>query len=229
MGHLRSLGLKPAVEQVERRRLLSAITDILAAQSQPYHPTNPSVATQSQSASAIPPLVNPGVAPPIAPGPGNPTPRELAREKFHAYFSGPYNVGPPRFTSQSKIFFYRGLGGSTQFLHGDFQMQIDIPKETGSPIVGAIYLQDRNLNSSGALGLDLTIDPSSFDRLGRPTQATFTQDPNIYSGVDFVDTASGSLTIRYSGNTATVKLNGLLYVSGLTDPLRNMDLQARGG
>ena len=81
----------------------------------------------------------------------------------------------------------------------------------------------------GAVGFDLTFDPQSLDRFGRPTRGTFTQDPNIYSGVDFVDTASGTVTIHYTKGAATVTFQGLLYVSGITDPLRNMDLQARGG
>jgi hypothetical protein len=108
-------------------------------------------------------------------------------------------------------------------------MAIPMPNDPSAPILGALYMQDRNINSGGAVAFDLTIDPTSLDRFGRPTRATFVNDPNIYSGVDYVDAASGSVTIRYTGTAATVVLNGLLYSSGITSPLRNMDLQARGG
>ena len=103
------------------------------------------------------------------------------------------------------------------------------PAATGGPIIGNAYLQDRNINSSGQLGLDITFDPNSLNAQGLPTKGTFINDPNIYSGLDFVFTAGGNVTITYSKNQATVRFQGLLYNSGITNPLRNMDLQARGG
>lgn len=219
--------LIPAVEGVERRELLSAIIDILATQGQQvYHPSH---LTGSTSAQATGSIVNPNFPPPSGPGLGAPTPRELAREQFKGYFSGPAYAAPPRFTSQSEVLFYRGLGGTTQFLHGDYQMIINMPKDLTTPIVGLAYLQDRNINSAGALGLDLTFDSSSLDSRGRPTRGTFTADPNIYSGLDYAFSANGTATIKYGRGTATVRFQGLLYNSGITDPLRNMDLQARGG
>lgn len=222
-------GLKPAVERFERRALLSAITDITASSARPLS------VNQLAAATNVPSLTNHnGVLPIIAPGPGNLTPHELARERFKAYFSGPFYSAPPRFTTQTKFLLYRGIGGSSQFLHGDYQMAIAFvpsnPAATGGPpIIGNAYLQDRNINSGGQVGFDLTFDPNSLNAQGLPTKGTFTQDPNIYSGVDFVDTASGTVTISYSRNVATVRFQGLLYNSGITDPLRNMDLQARGG
>ncbi len=104
-----------------------------------------------------------------------------------------------------------------------------VPSDTTDPIPGNAYLQDRNINSSGQIGLDLSFDPNSLNAQGLPTKGTFTEDPNIYSGIDFVATAAGTVTITYSKNQATVRFQGLLYNSGITDPLRNMDLQARGG
>lgn len=238
MGRRQSRGLKPAVERFERRELLSAITDILITRAQPIHVRRSAGTSQLQvnqangsgGATSVPSLVNPnGVPPLIGPGPGNLTPHELARERFKAYFSGPFSSAPRRFTSQAKFFLFRGIGGSNQFRHGDYQMAIAIPTDPTASIIGNAYLQDRNINSSGQVGFDLTFDPQSLDRFGRPTRGTFTQDPNIYSGVYFVDTASGTVTIRYAKGAATVTFQGLVYNSGITDPLRNMDLQARGG
>jgi hypothetical protein len=168
-------------------------------------------------------------APPILPGAGQPTPAELARERFRAYFNGPFYAGPGRFTDQSKILYFRGVGGSTQFLHGDFQMALVFPSDPSATITGAAYMQDKNINSGGALGLDLTIDPTSLDRRGRPTRATFASDPNIYSGVDYFDSSTGTVRIGYHGGAATVIFDGLLYTSQITNPIRNQDLQSRGG
>jgi hypothetical protein len=171
----------------------------------------------------------PGLVPPLGPGTGQPLPNELARERFHASFSGPFYVGPPRFTDQSKILYVRGLGGSNQFLHGDFQMGIVFPADPTAPITGVIYMQDKNMNGGASLAFDLTFDPKSLDRLGRPTLATFVNDPNVYSGTYFVQTASGTLRIGYHGKAATVIIDGRVYTGGLTNVLRNQDLTARGG
>jgi hypothetical protein len=229
MTRQQELGRKPSVERVEARALLSAITDLMVTAPQPLHLAQHPATSSTPIAQAGFPLMNPNnLFGPLAPT-GIPTARELARQRFSANFSGPFYKAPPRFTSQSNLFFYRGLGGSTQFLHGDYQMMIAMPADPTKPILGAAYLQDRNINSGGAMGLDLTFDPTSLDKFGRPTEGTFTQDPNIYSGVDFTFTASGTVTIHYFGTSATVIFKGLLYTNGITDPLRNMDLQARGG
>jgi hypothetical protein len=230
MAHPRNRRLIPAVEPFESRELLSGIISVLATQGQPvYHPRRMAGGASIETSQVTGSLVSPLFPPPIGPGPGDPTPRELAREQFKAYFSGPAYAAPPRFTSQSEVLFYRGLGGSTQFQHGDFQMIINMPRDPTAPILGLAYLQDRNINSAGALGLDLRFDPASLDSRGRPTRGTFTADPSIYSGLDYAFTASGTVTIKYGKGAATVRFQGLLYNSGVTDPLRNMDLQARGG
>jgi hypothetical protein len=232
MRRRESRGLKPAVERFERRELPSGITDVTASSSSPLSVNEMAAATQitASTATNVPSLTNlSGVPPLIGPGPGNLTAHELAREQFKAYFSGPFYNAPPRFTSQTKFLLYRGIGGSTQFLHGDYQMAIAFVTEPSVGIIGNAYLQDRNINSSGQIGLDLTFDPNSLNAQGLPTKGTFTEDPNIYSGIDFVATAGGTVTITYSRNQATVRFQGLLYNSGITDPLRNMDLQARGG
>ena len=204
--------LHPRVESVERRELMSGITAMLATQ--PRVHVSALTLTGNQT----------GTNSPFIPGLGTPTPHEMARERFHATFSGPVVSGPGRFSSESKIYYFRGTGGSNQFLHGDYQMAIVFPTDRTQPITGGIYMQDRNNNSGGQMAFDLTIDPSSVDRFGRPTRATFVNDPNIYSGIYYFNTANGSMKIRYFGHQAAVVVDGLVYTNGLTGVFRNTDL-----
>lgn len=194
---------------------------------------------------------NAAVTFPTAPllGAAPPTPAELAREKFVAHFYGPMTVQPPRFLDQSKIINMRGLGGSTTnfFLHGDYDLSIVFPagfdpKNPGGtqdpsqptpngvpPVTGFAFLDDKNNNSGGVVGLDLLADPTSFDAKGRPTRLTFTSDPNVYGGIFFVSQSSGTVTIAYHKNSASAFFNGRIYTSGLTSPFENVDLYRRGG
>lgn len=227
MGDRRRRAATPRLEPMEGRQLLSGIIAAIASQT----PTPSlgalldvqamgSTGTGSSGGSTSPsPLF----------GQGQPTPAELTRERFTAAFQGPLTVGPGRFSDQSKIFYMRGLGGSNMFLHGDYQMGIVIPTNPTEPLTGEAILQDKNNNSGGILGLVLHGVPGGFDRHGRPTEMTFTSDPNIYSGIYFVSTSSGTVTIHYSKNSAQAIFKGLVYTSGLTSPLRNTDLYSRGG
>ena len=92
------------------------------------------------------------------------------------------------------------------------------------PVTGFAFLDDKNNNSGGVVGLDLVADPTSFDSKGRPTRLTFTADPNVYGGIFFVDSAVGPVTITYHKNTAQAAFNGRIYTSGLTSPFENVDL-----
>ena len=193
--------------------------------------------------------------PPVALlGSGTPTKAELAREKFVAQFTGPMVSLAPRFTDQSKILYIRGLGGSTPnfFLHADYSLALVFPagfdpKNPGGtaattvtapdgttttipgvpPVTGFAFLDDKNNNSGGVVGLDLLADPTSFDAKGRPTRVTFTSDPNVYGGIFYVDQSAGVATIKYGKNTATTSFNGRIYTSGLTNPFQNVDLYAK--
>ena len=179
-------------------------------------------------------------------GNGTPTAAELAREKFVAHFTGPLATQPGRFTDQKQIIFMRGLGGSTKnfFLHGDYSLAFVIPTGfnrahpggTGGdptapgyvpPVTGFAFLDDKNNNSGGVVGLDLVADPTSFDAKGRPTRLTFTADPNVYGGIFFADAAYGVVSITYGKNSATALFNGRIYTSGLTSPFENVDLYAK--
>lgn len=173
--------------------------------------------------SSTPPPTEPG--PPLVPGPGQPTPIGLARSRFAAAFSGTILVGRPRYTGQSAILSYRGIGTSTQFLHGDFQMAAVLPKDASADITGAAFLQDRNQANGDQFGLDINFDKASLDSRGRPTRGTWVTDPNIYSGVNYSDVGTGTVKIRYfPDGVATVVFRGHIHVSGITNPLKNSDL-----
>jgi hypothetical protein len=210
---------------MEDRKLLSGLMAVL---------TNHAHSSPPISALALELAANggnpnfPGTTSPLL-GQGQPTPRELARETFQASFSGPFAVGPGRFTDQAQIVFSRGVGTSTAFFHGNYDMAIVTPVDPTAPLTGLAVLNDKNTNGSGIIGLDLTGDPHNVDKQGRPLQMTFTNDANIYSGTFFVDAASGTVDIRYHGGAASVRFRGLVYTSGLTNPLKNSDLVSRGG
>lgn len=224
---------RPRFDGLEVRDLPSAITAMLATSGP--HPSALALAQHLASGGTVSmdaggmDSSGMGDPPPFVPGPGNPLPRELARERFHAAFSGSFYAAPPLYTGESKILSFRGLGTSSQFVHGDYQMAIILPKNPADPTTGGAYLQDKSLNSTGAIAFDLMADPQSFDRQGRPTRLTFTTNSNIFSGVDYCPQGSGTVRIRYFKDTAAVFFDGLLFTNGITNPLRNQDVQARGG
>jgi hypothetical protein len=221
--------LRPGLEAMERRDLLSVIPIIEQAQ-KPTISASALIQTAALSGtSSTAQSLNPtnSQSPLIG---TDPTPRELAREKFTAVFSGPVYVGPGRFADQAKTLYFRGLGTSNAFLHGDFQMAIVFPTDPTAPLFGEAVMQDKNTNSQAILALPLQgLTPQTFDKAGRPTDLTFTGDPNIYSGIFFVNTSAGSVHIRYSKGSAKVSFKGLVYTTGLTNPLTNSDLYSRGG
>jgi hypothetical protein len=240
---------RPQVEQIEARELLSALTTGLIS---PSHPSATALLSQALAvqeakaagtitASAFRPAngntfgdmngsyVNGATSPLLTFG--TPTPAEAAREKFNAAFGGPFYGGPGRFSDQAHIQYFRGLGSSSAFLHGDFNMAIVTPTDPNTPFYGDAVLEDKNTNSGGIIGLVLQGNRTDVDKFGRPTKLTFEADPNIYSGVFFIDTASGTVSIRYnnSNGSASVTFKGRVYVNGLTNPLVNSDLYSRGG
>ena len=173
--------------------------------------------------SSVPPPT--GSVFPFVPGAGQPTAFELARQRYFSTFTGMFTFTPAQFTSQSRVLRMRGVGTSTQFLHGNVQLAIALPSQPGGPIVGGAYLQDKNLVGSTLIGLDMNLDPSSVDAQGRPTRGAWAADPNVYSGINFIAQGSGTVTIRYLGNRMTITFQGNLYTNSLTNPLANTDIQ----
>jgi hypothetical protein len=218
-------GVRSALEAMEPRDLLS-VAPLLASAPRVAQPDLLAEATLN---AASPASLNPegAISPLIGTGP---TRRELARERFQGVFQGPVYVSGGRFQDQKKTIYFRGLGGSNMFLHGDYQMAIIIPADPAAPLFGEAYLQDKNTNSSGELGLRLQgLTPQAYDRQGRPTELTFTNDTNVYSGIYFADTASGTVKITYSKGSATAVFRGLVFTSGIFSPIANSDLYSRGG
>jgi hypothetical protein len=236
---------RPRLEPVEARQLPSGLIASMSAASPPlpsFQKLSRRVESASTAAATGTPIYsgNTGNAGnglglsnnPASPllGNGQPTPRELARETFHAYFSGRYYTSPGRFSDQGTTYFFRGLGGSTDYLHGDFDMGIVTPLDPNAPFQGEAMLEDKNTNSQAIQGFILSGSRTDVDGRGRPTHLTFTADPNIYSGAFFVEAAQGSVDITYGPrNSIAVRFSGLVYTSGLTSPLVNQDLYSRGG
>lgn len=194
--------------------------------------------TNADGTTGVPVGPNAGAAIPISPllGNGTPTKAELRRERFVARFGGPMVTLAPRFSDQSKILYLRGLGTAPRFfLHGDYALAIVFPAgfDAKNPTAstaptGFAFLDDKNNNSGATVGLDLSADPTSYDKLGRPTRLFFTSDPNIYSGIFYVSQSSGTVTLKYGpGNNATAKFDGRLYTTGLTSPFQNIDIYAK--
>jgi hypothetical protein len=162
-------------------------------------------------------------------GQGQPTPRELARSRFRAYFDGPAMVGPGRFSDQARILHIRGVGGATGFLHGDVNLGIVTPTDPNAPFQGLAVLQDKSTGSGAILGLDLSGSRTDVDARGRPTRMSFVSSPNIYGGGYTANSSSGTMTIKYHGNRAVVRFNGLVFTNGLTNPFANAHAIANGG
>ncbi len=248
MGDRDGRAARPVVEQMEERALLSGIIAAMVA-AQPAAPS-PISQVDARDVTTTPPntpgstaglvalsgntqaqgnALNNNSQSPLL-GNGLPTPQELARESFRAVFTGRDYTGPGRFTSQGTTYYLRGLGGSNFFLHGDFNMAIITPTDPTAGFTGEAVLEDKNINSSGIVGFVLTGSTTAVDSQGRPTEMTFTADPNIYSGIFDVDAAQGTVNITYGAkNAIKVTFSGLVYTTGLTSPLVNSDLYARDG
>ena len=163
-------------------------------------------------------------------GNGTPTPKEAARETFRAVFTGRFYTGPGRYSDQARTDFYRGIGGSNFFLHGDFDMAVVTPTDPDAPLLGQLVFQDKSSNSNGQLSLILTGRRADVDALGRPTHLTFVADPNIYGGIFFAGAGEGTVDVRYGANKSIqVHINGRVYTNGLTSPLVNADFYSRHG
>lgn len=233
--------LRPTIEglELESRQLLSGIIALMAASAP--KPVS-AIAALSNRVAAAPVtysgntggvgngvgLSNNNSSPLL--GNGQPTPQEVARETFRAGFTGQVYTGPGRFTSQSTTYNIRGLGGTNFFLHGDLDMTIVTPTDPTAPFMGEAVMNDKSTGSGGILGLILTGSRTAVDAKGRPTQLTFSSDPNIYSGIFFTSASQGTVTLTYGArHSVKAVFHGLVYTSGLTNPLVNSALYARGG
>lgn len=222
MGRRIPRDLQPLLERFERRELLSAITDIMAA--------NSIAASQgSQNASAGETALNlalsqanasaassQSIAVPSNQGPlivdgnivnaalvptGTLTPRELRRERFVAQYVGTYTVGPGRTSDEANQVFIAAAGSSNTMLHSDIQMLLVTPKDSATPIGGVSAIFDRNLNSNTVLGLDLSAPQQNVNRGGLPNSIpTVSVDANLSSGTYDEGYSVGNISIKYIPN-----------------------------
>ena len=213
MGRRIPRDLRPSLEQFERRDLLSAITDIMAANSiaaGQHSSGNPAVpergVSQSNQSIAVPsnqgPLIVDGqiVNAALAPT-GTLTRREQRRERFVAQYVGTYTVGPGRTSDEANQVFITAAGSANTMLHSDIQMLLVTPKNSSVPIGGISTIFDRNINSNTVLGFNLSAPQQNVDRGGRPNDIpTVSADVNISSG-NYVEAYSvGNISIKYIPN-----------------------------
>lgn len=213
---------QPVVEPCERRELLSAVTDIMAANSLAVtgsaHDASTNLAltaalSQATSAGGFVPSTNsiaiasnqgpPPVGANLALTPtGTLTPREIRRERFKAQFIGTYTIGAGRTSTEALQTFIAAAGTANTMLHCDIQLLIITPKNPSTEIGGVCAIFDRNLNSNTVLGFDLLAPQQNVDLAGRPDY--FNQvslDVNISSGLYDGGYAQGVMNIRYIPST----------------------------
>lgn len=225
-------GFRPALEGMETRTLLSAITHLLN-RSQPRQ-----AAINAQQAAPAPEELPPN---PLYFPTGQPTRHEMARQRFVAKFVGPFTVGAGRFSGEAQQVYMRGSGGSNQFLHGDAQLAVITPADPTQPLGGSISMFDRNINTNSSIGFELAANPATdLDAAGRPVRMTITQvDGNLSGGLYAGAIAEGTVEIRYkpsgarsrrvsSQGTAVVTIRAQVYTPGNGSILRNTDIDPGG-
>ncbi len=169
MGRRILRDLRPSLEEIERRELLSAITDVMAGNSIAAGHKAESAITTAISSQSIAnsqnqgPLLNPdGTINNQALAPtGTLTKREQRRERFTAQFTGTYTVGGGRTSDERIQTFITAAGSANTMLHGDIQLLLVTPNDPSLPIGGVSAIFDRNLNTNTVLGLDESAPQSS--------------------------------------------------------------------
>jgi hypothetical protein len=251
MGRRIRRGLHPVLEPFERRELLSAITDVMAASSLASHggsdargsgalasavsdagfvPSSTSVATADNQG---PPPV--GVNPALTPT-GTLTRRQLRREQFKATFKGTYTIGPGRTSTEASAIFIAAAGTTNTMLHADIQVLIVTPKDPTASIGGISTIFDRNINSNTTLGLDLLAPQQNVDGGGRSDFfSNITPDVNISSGTYVDPYGQGVMRIHYfpsskhtpgvtQQGTAIVTIHAQIYSAGTSFILHNANI-----
>ena len=228
------------IEEVERRELLSAITDIMASNSLTLARGARAAAFSSQSIATLNnqgPLTNSdGTINNEALAPtGTLTAAAKRKERFSAQYVGTYTVGRGQTSGQLIRTFITGVGSANTILHSDIQLLLVTPSDPSQPIGGVSAIFDRNLNSNTVLGLDLAAPQTSqsVNRLGLPTfLPTVSVDLNSSSGVYDEAYSVGTMSIRYipsgkhtpgvlSQGTAVVTIHAQIYAPNVDFILRN--------
>jgi hypothetical protein len=242
---------RPFMEEFERRELLSAITDVMAADSLATSRASHSSATNSGSSVAAAshqgpvqrspsdplfsfnPINNQALAPT-----GTPTRRQQRRERFVAQYEGTYTVGVGATSDQKNQVFITAAGSANTMLHSDIQMLLVTPNDPTEPIGGVSSIFDRNLNSNSALGFDLSAPQTTgyVNKNGLPDFfSTVSLDANISAGAYIEGFSQGTMNIRYipsgkhtkgviSQGTVVVTIHAQVYSAGTSFILRNSNI-----
>ena len=249
MGRPSPRDLRPYLEEFERRELLSAITDLIAANSIAAGRKAQSAASAAISSQSIAISANQG---PLlnSNNPNNPinnqalaptgtlTPRQQRKERFVAHYVGTYTVGAGVTSDQRIQTFITGVGSATTMLHSDIQLLLVTPNDTSKPIGGVSAIFDRNLNSNTVLGLDLSAPQSSqyINGLGLPSLIpTVSVDVNSSSGTYDEAYSVGTISIHYIPNgkhtrgvlsqgKAIVTIHAQIYAPNVDFILRNSNI-----
>ncbi len=184
-----------ALEHLETRELLTVI--IHHVSHAPVHLVNPAAngTIQVQQDSGGIPASNP-LPSNQNPNVSNPTPAELARQKFNAGFTGEFQTNRGRYANEPLQGVVLFSGGSNQSLHLSGQMQFFTYTIPGAVPTGQINMIPRNTATTGtSLVLDLTA-AGPVNAQGLPTLYDWTVDSSsggIYGGA----TGSGTLEISF--------------------------------
>jgi hypothetical protein len=247
MGRRIFRDLRPFLEEIERRELMSAITDVMAGNSlSAGHQVETAIKTAFSTQSiAVPsnqgPFINPvtmQVENQALVPTGTLTTREQRKERFTAQFSGTYTVGGGVTSDQRIQTFITAAGSANTMRHGDIQMLLVTPTDPSEPIGGVSAIFDRNLNTNTVLGLDESAPQSSpyINRLGLPTFIpTVSLDVNLTSGTYDEGFAVGNMRIHYSPSgkhtrgvlsqgKVTVTIHAQIYTANVGFILRNANI-----
>jgi hypothetical protein len=246
--------LRPSLEEIERRALLSSVTnvmatnsinaDVLRSRATAIASGQASTAVFSTQSIAVPqnqgPLLNPdGTINNQALAPtGTLTKREQKRERFVANFVGTYSVGAGRTGDESIQTFITGAGSANTIRHGDIQLLLVTPKNPSQPIGGVAAIFDRNLNTNTVVGFDVAAPQTSqfINRHGLPAfLPKVSLDINISAGTYVEGYAVGTMSIHYipsgkrtrgviSQGRAAVTIHAQIYNANVGFILRNANI-----
>ena len=196
MGRRIPRDLRPFLEEFERRELLSAITDLMAANSIAAGRKAQSAAATAISSQSIAVSANQG---PLlnSNNPDNPinnqalaptgtlTSRQQRKERFVAHYVGTYTVGAGRNQRPTDPDLHHGRRLRQHDVALRHPVAARHSQRSEHPIGGVSTIFDRNLNTNTVLGLDLAAPQSSqfINRLGLPSLLpTVSVDVNSSSG-----------------------------------------------
>ena len=249
MGRRMPRDLRPFMEECESRELLSAITDVMSANSlaeshraasnrqTAFTAASQALGARSSNQSiALPTNQGPqGVNLALAPT-GTLTRREQKRERFVARYVGTYVVGAGRTSTEGTQTLITATGSANTMLHSDIQMLLVTPNDPTLPISGVSSIFDRNINNNTVLGLDLAAPSGDVNSLGLPDQIpTMTVDVNISSGAYVEGFSQGLVNIHYipsakrtpgvlAQGKAVVTIHARIYSANASLILRNANI-----